>query len=210
MKKSMFCWEIPMGCIPGMRVPGRIYANEHMIQGLRSDGSLRQVANAATLPGATMASLAMPDIHFGYGLPIGGVLASRTADGVISPGGVGFDINCGVRMLATPLTMGDVKSRLRPLVEALFRHVPAGVGSAGKLHLKRQDIRNVMVTGARWAVESGYGVDQDLEHCESGGWLKGADPDRISDRALERGADQLGTLGSGNHFIEVQAVTEIH
>lgn len=208
-RRDEYVWEIPVGTIPGMHVPGRVYVDERMMASLRSDGSLRQVANAATLPGATMASLAMPDIHFGYGLPIGGVLASRTRDGVVSPGGVGFDINCGVRLVSTPLMEKDVSHRMEKIVDKLFANIPAGVGSSGKIHLTKKNLQGVLQDGARWAVRTGYGFERDTVFCESSGAMIGAAPDCISERAYERGADQLGTLGSGNHFIEVQKIVQV-
>ncbi len=202
-------WEIPIGAVPDMRVPGRIFSNLKMMHRIRNDGSLKQVAQAATLPGAVKASMAMPDIHYGYGFPIGGVLATRFDTGVISPGGVGFDINCGVRLLTTPLTEKDVRDRLDMLMARLFSSIPSGVGSKGKLHLGQSELQKVIRTGSRWAVESGYGLPEDLEFTEASGWLRGADPSDISSHACQRGENQMGTLGSGNHFIEVQMVDQI-
>ncbi|MBN1297912.1 RtcB family protein [bacterium] len=202
-------WILPMGSHPGMRVPGCIYADETMIPSILKDGSLKQVANAAGLPGATGMVLAMPDIHYGYGLPIGGILACRLTDGVISPGGVGFDINCGVRLLATQLPASHVIPVIDRLLDGLYQAVPAGVGSSGKLMLTGKEIRQVMMDGAAWAVRSGYGLQMDIDHCESNGAMKDACPEDISDHAVDRGRGQLGTLGSGNHFVEVQEIRKV-
>jgi tRNA-splicing ligase RtcB len=201
-------WEIkPFG---GMRVPGIIYSSESLMKGLEKDESLKQVANVAHLPGIVRYSLAMPDIHWGYGFPIGGVAAFDLENGIISPGGVGYDINCGCRLVATKLKYDDVKDRLENLVTALFRDIPTGVGSTGLLKLTPKEERRVLVEGAQWAVKNGYGTAEDLEATEDGGRIEGADPDRISARALERGRDQLGTLGSGNHFLEIEIVRDIY
>ena len=196
---------------PGMRVPGRIFANEKILPKIHSDQSLEQVANVAFLPGIVNYSLAMPDIHWGYGFPIGGVAATDPEEGgVISPGGVGYDINCGVRMLRTHLFEKDVRPRLRDLIIQLFNHVPCGVGQSGAIRVNNNEARKMLKQGSKWAVAQGYGVPQDLEHTEAGGVLEDADPDAVSERAYVRGADQLGTLGSGNHFLEVQAVDTIY
>ncbi len=203
-------WEIEPSYKRGMRVPGLIYADEHMIDVIGEDQSPEQVANVAFLPGIVGKSLAMPDIHWGYGFPIGGVAATRVEDGVISPGGVGFDINCGVRLLLTNLTEKEVRPKIEEIVAQLFTNVPSGVGSEGKLRLKGKEIDEVCVKGARWAVENGYGEEEDLEFTEENGCVKGADPDKVSEKAKKRGIPQLGTLGSGNHFLEVQAVDEIY
>ncbi len=203
-------WMIPTEAKPGMRVPGIIYASEELMAAIRRDASLEQVANAATLPGIVKASLAMPDIHQGYGLPVGGVVATDVADGVISPGGVGYDINCGVRLLRTNLTRAEVLPRLTELIEALYAAVPTGVGSRGRIKTDPTQKGGPALAGARWAVEQGYGEAQDLERIESRGALPGADIEAVSQRAAERGRGQLGTLGSGNHFLEVQWVEEIY
>jgi tRNA-splicing ligase RtcB len=203
-------WQVPQDYKPGMRVPGLIYADRKLFEQIEKDPAVEQVANAAFLPGITRFSLAMPDIHSGYGLPIGGVVATDTEKGVISPGGVGYDINCGVRLLRTDLTRKEIEVRLKDLVNALFTEVPTGVGSKGKIRFSRQDEKAVLVKGARWAVESGFGQAEDLLHTEAGGCLEGADPDVISDKAYERGRSQQGTLGSGNHFLEIQFVQEIY
>lgn len=205
-----YLWRIPQDAKPGMRVPGLILADESLMAQIRRDASLEQVANAATLPGIVKASLAMPDIHQGYGLPVGGVVATDAKDGVISPGGVGYDINCGVRLLRTNLTVSDVQPRLRQLIDGLYGTIPAGVGSRGKVKLTATEERRVVVKGAGWAVEQGYGILEDLQRIESGGSLPEADPDAVSQHAYERGRGQLGSLGSGNHFLEVQVVAEIY
>jgi tRNA-splicing ligase RtcB len=205
-----YLWRIPPDARPGMRVPGFIVADESLMAQIRSDASLEQLANGATLPGIVKAAFAMPDIHQGYGLPVGGVIATDATDGVVSPGAIGFDINCGVRLLATPLTEADVRPRLRDLVAALFDAVPTGVGARGRLKVGQGDLRAAAVGGASWAVERGYGRREDLERIESLGRLDGAVPDSVSARAMERGLQQLGTLGSGNHFLEVQVVDEVY
>jgi tRNA-splicing ligase RtcB len=204
-----YLWQIPRDERRGMRVPGLIVADERLIASIRTDASLEQVANGATLPGIVRAALAMPDIHQGYGLPVGGVVATDAAHGAISPGAIGFDINCGVRLVKTQLEAGDVAARMEPLVDALFGTIPTGVGSRGALTLDARMLDEVMARGAAWAVELGYGVPADLERIESGGCLDGADPGKVSERARERGRRQLGTLGSGNHFLEVQVVETI-
>ena len=203
-------WRIPRSYKKGMRVPGIVYADKTMVQQTRKEQALEQVVNVAFLPGIVNYSLAMPDIHWGYGFPIGGVAAMRVDDGVVSPGGVGFDINCGVRLLRTNLTREEVVPRIRELVESLFHNVPSGVGSKGKIKLKAGEIEKVLVRGSRWAVENGYGRPEDLEATEEKGEMKEADPTRVSGRAKERGLPQLGTLGSGNHFLEVAFVDEIY
>jgi len=202
-------WRIPRTHKPGMRVDGVIFAAPEMLEDIRSDQSPEQVANVACLPGVVGASLAMPDIHYGYGFPIGGVAATRVEDGVISPGGVGYDINCGVRLLLTHLTREEVAPRIKDLVQQLFRDVPSGVGAKGQLRLDRKELEQALRQGARWAVARGLGWNEDLERTESGGRLEQADPEALSERALERGRPQLGTLGAGNHFLEVQMVQEI-
>ena len=207
---SEYKWEIPREYRKGMRVPGIIFADEQMMQSIMQDQSLQQVINVAYLPGIVGGSLAMPDIHWGYGFPIGGVAATRVEDGVISPGGVGFDINCGVRLLRTSLKQEEVLPKLEDLVRDLFTNIPSGVGASGKIRLKPQEITGVLEKGSRWAVERGMGEEADLETSEENGCMKSADTDSVSHRARERGAPQLGTLGSGNHFVEVQAVDEIY
>ncbi|MFH1003383.1 MAG: RtcB family protein [Chloroflexota bacterium] len=202
-------WQIPRSYKKGMRVPGLVFASREMLVDITKEQALEQVANVACLPGIVGPSLAMPDIHWGYGFPIGGVAATSLKDGVVSPGGVGFDINCGVRLLRTNLLEAEVSPRIDRLVEALYRSVPSGLGSEGKIKLRRGEIDRVLVKGARWAVEQGYGWPADLETTEEGGEMAGADPERVSQRAKERGVPQLGTLGSGNHFLEVAVVDRI-
>ncbi len=192
-----------------MRVPGVIYADEKMLQQTLQDNAPEQVANVASLPGIVGRSMAMPDIHWGYGFPIGGVAATDAEEGVISPGGVGFDINCGVRLIRTDLEIEDVEPVIKELVDTLFLNVPSGVGSSGRVHVRKTDVEEVLDRGARWAVEHGYGWEKDLEHLEERGCLKGADSEKVSDRAKTRGMPQLGSLGAGNHFLEVQVVEKI-
>lgn len=202
-------WEIPQA--GKMRTRGLVYCAAEMIPELRQDQSLLQVANVATLPGIVGASLAMPDIHWGYGFPIGGVAAFDLAEGIVSPGGVGYDINCGVRLLRTNLLRPEITGRIQELVDALFSNIPSGVGSRRRdLKLTTPTLQQVLRLGAAWAVKNGFGDADDLLHIESGGTIPGADPEQVSDRALDRGRDQLGTLGSGNHFIEIGYVVEIY
>ena len=200
-------WEIPTTAKPGMRVPARLYASQPLIDSM-DRGVFDQVTNVACLPGIVRAALCMPDGHWGYGFPIGGVAAFDPESGVISPGGIGFDINCGMRAIRTSLTEADVRPRLHALVDALFRSVPAGVGEHGFVKLSRDQLRELMVKGARWCVEHGYGWKEDLDRIEGRGALPGANPDAVSERALQRGLVQLGTLGSGNHYLEIQVVPE--
>jgi len=201
-------WEVPRGRVEGMNVPGVIFASEALAQ-LIENHAVEQVANTATLPGIVRASMAMPDIHTGYGFPIGGVAAFDMNEGVISPGGVGYDINCGVRLMKTTLDRASVVSRVKELVAVLYNTVPSGVGAKGRLRLTEKEERKVLVEGARWSVRQGFGDSADLERTESGGCLDGADPDAVSERAYERGRAQQGTLGAGNHFLEIQTVDEI-
>ncbi|MFH0777030.1 MAG: RtcB family protein [Candidatus Eisenbacteria bacterium] len=201
-------WMIPK--TGRMRVPGIIYANEKMMAHIRSDKSPVQVANVAHLPGIVKYSLAMPDIHWGYGFPIGGVAATDVDGGVISPGGVGYDINCGCRLIATALELSEVRPRIKELVTALFRNIPSGVGSTGKLKLSKAEERKMLQLGARWALDKGYGQAGDIDATEEGGFMAGTNPEVVSARAFERGKEQLGTLGSGNHFLEVGFVDQIY
>ena len=203
-------WQIPAGSKPGMKVPAIIFASEKLMEQIRHDLSLEQAANAATLPGVVRAAYAMPDIHQGYGLPIGAVVATRTDGGVVTPGGVGYDINCGVRLLRTDLTGDEVSPRLKELVNLLFAEIPTGVGSRGKVRLTKENQAQPLLKGARWAVEQGMGVPEDLVYTEATGCLPGADPDSVSHKAFERGRDQAATLGSGNHFAEVQVVEHVY
>ena len=192
-----------------MRVPGIIYASDKLMKAMGKDESPKQVANVAQLPGIVKHSLAMPDMHWGYGFPIGGVAAFDINGGIVSPGGVGYDINCGCRLVVTNLRREEIRPQMAKIVNALFQHVPSGVGSRGALKLSRSEEKRVLVEGARWAVKNGYGSQGDLESMEDGGCLPGADPEAVSERALERGKDQVGTLGSGNHFLEMEIVEEI-
>jgi len=207
-KVSDNIYEVPIGYRPGMRVPGRIFVSPKLID-MVEPGTIDQVANVATLSGIVKYSMAMPDAHLGYGFPIGGVAAFREDTGVISPGGVGFDINCGVRLLRSDLQSKDVQPLISTLIDNLFEAVPSGLGSTGRLHASDQQLTEAFISGAKWAVEEGYGVKDDLLHCEENGNMKGADPSQVSIKARKRGRPQLGTIGSGNHFLEIQRVEEI-
>lgn len=204
------CWRIPKNYRPGMRVDGLIFADGGLLKHIRQDQAPEQVANVAFLPGIQHASLAMPDIHWGYGFCIGGVCATDPDEGgVISPGGVGYDINCGVRLCKTSLSYRDVKGSLRTLVEDLFRTVPTGAGKAGRYHFQGTDLDRILAEGSRALVGLGLATPGDIDMTEAGGRLDGADPHALSDRARQRGEDQCGTLGSGNHFLEVQVVDHV-
>ncbi|MCJ2511885.1 MAG: RtcB family protein [Candidatus Thermoplasmatota archaeon] len=204
-----FRYEIPSSYKHGMRTSGLIYADERMMKNVIRDNALEQVANVATLPGILKKSMAMQDIHWGYGFPIGGVAGMDTEEGVISPGGVGYDINCGVRMLTTNFTVKDVAPKLKELIDTMFTNVPSGLGSKGKVRVDSRTLTQVLEEGAKWAVESGYGWQEDLEHLEEGGGMEGADSEKVSQRAIDRGKSQLGSLGAGNHFLEIQKVDKI-
>ncbi len=204
-------WRMPKSYKEGMRVDGIIYSNERMLKDIRQDKAAEQVANVAFLPGIVKYSLAMPDIHWGYGFPIGGVAATDVDQGgVVSPGGVGFDINCGVRLVKTNLREEDVRPKLKDLVYALHNDVPAGVGSKGEIRISEHEERKLLVEGSKWVVDHGYGRQEDIDHTEENGAIKGANPDAVSSRAYERGKNQAGTLGSGNHFLEVQIIDQIY
>lgn len=203
-------WRIPQHYNEAMHVAGIVYASDELIEQIINDNSLHQVANVATLPGIVGAALGMPDIHWGYGFPVGGVAATDAETGVVSPGGIGFDINCGVRLMATELVRDQIRGQVDKLADALFKTLPSGVGGAGMRELTTHEMRDVMVQGAAWAVEDGYGRVEDLEMTEEGGCLAGADPDKVSPMAMQRGRKQLGSLGSGNHFAEVQFVEHIY
>lgn len=205
-----FRWRIPMNYMEGMRVPGLIYADENLLEHIRLDQTPQQVANAACLPGIVKYSLCMPDIHWGYGLPIGGVVATKFPSGVISPGGVGSDINCGVRLLKTELELKEVKEKLEELLQLLFQNIPSGIGSKGYLKLSQKEIEELVIEGAKWLVQKGFGWEEDIFLTEEKGHLKGADPMKVSNYAYQRGFNQIGTLGSGNHFLEIQVVEEIY
>ncbi|MCX5701583.1 MAG: RtcB family protein [Candidatus Omnitrophica bacterium] len=203
-------FRIPKSYKPGMRVPGIIYTDEKLLKDIRQDKAMEQVANVAFLPGIVKASLAMPDIHWGYGFSIGGVAATDPeAGGVISPGGVGYDINCGVRLLKTNFQYEEIKDKIKDLVYALFSDVPSGLGSKGDIRVSAREEREILVKGAKWAVEKGYGVEEDLECTEEYGAIQGADHLAVSERAYERGKAQSGTLGSGNHFLEIQVIDQL-
>lgn len=206
-KIDKYRWEVPK--TGAMRVPGIIYATESMLAGSSQNEPLKQVANVATLPGILRASLAMPDMHWGYGFPIGGVAAFDWESGVISPGGVGYDINCGVRLATTSLIENDIRPKLKELVDALFRDIPSGVGSTGPIKLSIPEVKKVLKNGSRWAVSQGLGDASDLDFTEEGGCMENADPSTVSPRAIERGKKQLGTLGSGNHFLEIGVVETV-
>ncbi len=200
-------WEIPRQ--GAMRVPAVVYASERLLEDIRRDLTLTQARNVACLPGIRKASYVMPDAHQGYGFPIGGVAAFDLDEGVISPGGVGYDINCGVRLLATDYREKDIAARRKALLAEIFKEVPAGVGKGGVTKLSRGVLREILAEGAEWAVRNGFGFPEDLERTEEGGRMREADPGGLSDRAMERGIPQLGTLGAGNHFLEIQKVAEI-
>src|SRR5438477_5470455 len=203
-KISNTIWELPATYKEGMRVPARIIATEKLVREM-DEAVYQQISNVATLPGITRYALCMPDGHSGYGFPIGGVAAMDVHEGgVISPGGIGFDINCGMRLVITNLSIDDVQPRLKEIVDLLFQRVPAGVGSHGFLKISRDEFRDVVEQGARWCVEHDYGWKEDLEVTEETGCISGADAAKISERALDRGYNQIGTLGSGNHYLEIQ------
>lgn len=205
------CYRIPKTYKPGMRVDGHIYANEKLLEAIRQDQAPEQVANVAMLPGIQVASIAMPDIHWGYGFCIGGVCATDPEEGgVISPGGVGYDINCGVRLVRTNLFLNDVQPRLKELVKQLFYTIPSGVGRTGKYKFDPAETRRLMGEGPKFVIDRGLGVPRDLDHTEAHGFIEGCDPQLVSDHAVKRGSEQCGTLGSGNHFLEVQVVDSIY
>ncbi len=210
MKKiNDFLWEIDADERPGINVPVRVYANETLVKLIQRDRTLQQATNAAMLPGMIRNMLIMPDGHEGYGFPVGGVAAFDADNGIVSPGVVGFDINCGVRLIKTNLTVSDVKPRLSQLMDRLFKNVPSGVGSEIKLGFSQSDLKNIASEGVRYVIEKGYGFKEDLERIEEHGCMAGADPDKVSDLANKRGVKQIGTLGAGNHFLEVQKVEQI-
>ncbi|MDI6733978.1 MAG: RtcB family protein [Patescibacteria group bacterium] len=208
-KISDFIWEIPQSYQQDMRVPARIFASEKILRDVLKDESLEQVVNVSTLPGIQKYSYAMPDIHEGYGFPIGGVAAMDINEGVISPGGIGFDINCGVRLLRTEKTFDEIKNKISEFTSAIYKEVPSGVGVGGRFKMVNKELDAVLAYGAEEMLKKGYAMEDDLKNCESGGCLKEADPGLVSKRAKDRGRDQLGTIGAGNHFIEIQKVQEI-
>ncbi|MGD2294744.1 MAG: RtcB family protein [Candidatus Aminicenantes bacterium] len=203
-----YTWEIPKS--GNMKVPTVIYTSSKLLEGVKRDRTLQQAQNVACLPGILKTAYVMPDAHQGYGFPIGGVAAFDLEQGIISPGGVGYDINCGVRLLKTDYTEGDIHEKRKPLLTEIFKEVPAGVGKGGITRLNRNILLEVCVKGAEWAVENGYGWREDLKRTEENGRMKEADPGHLSPRAIERGIPQLGTLGAGNHFLEIQKVVEIY
>ena len=194
----------------GMKVPVKIYADEPLLQKMLSDRTIMQARNVASIPGIVSHSVVLPDGHEGYGFPVGGVAAMDAEEGMISPGGVGYDINCGVRLLRSNLTEQTVRSKLKDLVNDLFSSIPSGVGSKGAVRLTNSELDEVLVNGVNWAIDHGYGSSDDSDVCEENGNISGADPNKVSDKARKRGAPQLGSLGSGNHFLEIQKVAEIH
>ncbi|MFO7619533.1 MAG: RtcB family protein [Thermoplasmata archaeon] len=208
-KLDDYRFEIPMSYKKGMRTSGVIFADAKMMEQVKKDNAPEQVANVAFIPGILGRSMAMPDIHWGYGFPIGGVAATDFEEGVISPGGVGFDINCGVRLVRTNLSEADVKDKVAKLIDSMFENVPSGLGSKGKVRLDPAQLNDVLDTGSEWAVENGYGWESDIAHTEENGQMKNADNSFVSHDAKKRGAPQLGSLGAGNHFLEVQRVDEI-
>jgi tRNA-splicing ligase RtcB len=209
IQKSSFLWEIPEDFKPGMRVPARIVAEEALLDAIMDDRSLQQLVNVTFLPGILKAAFVMPDVHEGYGFPIGGVAATEYPGGVISPGGIGYDINCGVRLLTSPLYAEDIRPAVPELVKVLNEHIPSGMGTPGRFVLNQKEIDQVLTEGSEWAIRHGYGTYEDLIHTESRGRLMQADPSAVSQRAKQRGLDQLGTIGSGNHFVEVDYVDRI-
>jgi tRNA-splicing ligase RtcB len=205
-----YLYEVPQSYRHDMRAPARFYSDPELLEGALDDKSLEQLVNTATLPGIVKYALAMPDIHQGYGFPIGGVVATELPNGIISPGGVGYDINCGVRLLATHLHREEIDPYLDDLASALYANCPSGVGKGGNIHLKAGELERLVEEGARWALKRGYATEADLERTEERGRLEGADAGKVSQRAKERGKDQVGTLGAGNHFIEVDVVVEVY
>lgn len=206
---SDFLWEIPESTRSDMLVPARLYATEEGLEAILEDDSLDQLINVATLPGIQKAAIAMPDAHQGYGFPIGGVAATKYPEGIISPGGIGYDINCGVRLLATEADYDEIKGEMGNLARELYQSVPAGAGKSGPINLSHNEFDRLLQRGAEWAVENGYGSSADLEYVEANGKLEHADPTVISQRAKQRGQDQAGTIGGGNHFLEVDRVSKI-
>ncbi|MEE9511502.1 MAG: RtcB family protein [Nitrosopumilaceae archaeon] len=209
-KVGQLTYKIEPDSSQGMRVPVTIYANENLLEKMMSDRTIRQAINVSSIPGIVGSSVVLPDGHEGYGFPVGGVAAMDAEEGMISPGGVGYDINCGVRLLRTGLKENEVRPKLKDLVTDLFNSVPSGVGSKGAIKLNQSQLDEVLVKGVGWAINNGYGNKEDAEVCEENGSIDNADPDKVSDRAKKRGAPQLGSLGSGNHFLEIQKVAEIH
>ncbi len=209
IKLSNFIYQLPKETLKGQRVPVYFYLSDKLL-GLLEEDAIRQAGNAATLPGVEKAIYVMPDVHVGYGFPVGGVMATDIEEGIISPGSIGYDINCGVRLIATNLSVDKVQPVRRELMQEILKNVPAGVGSTGRLKLSKGELSEVAIRGARWAIEKGFGFEEDLLRIESGGALPNADPSKVSDFAFQRGSEELGTVGSGNHFVEVQYVDEVY
>lgn len=210
VRLNPWLYEVPKGFRSDMRVPARVYADDALLEAALRDRSMEQLVNTTTLPGVVRYTLAMPDMHQGYGFPIGGVAATLLPKGVISPGGVGYDINCGVRLLSSQIRADELRPHLTTLMNVLFNKVPAGVGRGGKVHLSPRDMDRVLETGSRWVVKKGYGTQDDLDHTEERGSMAGGDASHVSPRAKKRGANQLGSLGAGNHFLEIGEVVEIY
>ena len=206
---ATYVWEIPKGYRDDIRVPARVYASQTLLEQALTDRSIEQLLNATTLPGVVGYAIAMPDVHQGYGFPVGGVAATALPSGVISPGSIGYDINCGVRLLASELTVEMVEPYLDELATTLYRRCPSGLGEGGLIRLRDDDLDEVLARGAQWCLEQDLATAEDVLHTEASGWLRGADPGQVSQRAHERGRGQLGTLGSGNHFLEVDRVADI-
>lgn len=202
-------WELPKEAKPGMRVPARLYLSKPLLENVE-EGAIEQIANVAFLPGIQKHSIALPDMHYGYGFPIGGVAALDYEDGGMSPGGIGFDINCGVRLLRSNLKEEQVRPRMKNIVDTIFKNVPSGLGSKGKIRLTTSELKDLLEEGARWAVGKGYGTQKDIMRLEEQGRLAGADSSKVSEKALKRGAPQIGSLGAGNHFLEIQRVEKIY
>ena len=208
-KINDYIWEIPKSYRSDMRVPGKIFASEKILADILKDESLEQVINVATLPGIQKYSMAMPDIHEGYGFPIGGVAAMDVENGVISPGGIGFDINCGVRLLKSAKTYDEIKDKIPELTAAIYKEAPSGVGRSGRLKLVNKELDKILAKGVGQMLEAGYATEDDVKNCESEGKLAEADPELVSKHAKDRGRDQIGTLGAGNHFVEIQRVDKV-
>jgi tRNA-splicing ligase RtcB len=202
-------WRLPKTAKKGMQVPALLFLSKKLLDDVE-EGAIEQVANITFLPGIYKHSIALPDMHFGYGFPIGGVAALDIDNGGLSPGGIGFDINCGVRLLRTNLELNDIENKIPQMLDAIFKNVPSGLGSKGKVRLNKEELKHVLENGAKWAVENGYGTEKDLKHLEENGCMQGADADKVSEKALKRGMPQLGSLGAGNHFLELQRVDKIY
>lgn len=209
-KIEPYVWEIPREFKPGMRVPGRVYADEALLEKMRSDQTLIQCSNVAHLPGIYKWAITMPDGHEGYGFPIGGVAATDYEEGVLSPGGVGYDINCGVRLIKTNLDVEEIQPVIDSLIETIFRYVPSGLGSKGRIRVSMSELDRAVSEGVEWAVKNGYGWPEDIEYCEERGCMETADPTKVSSTAKSRGVGQIGSLGSGNHFLEIEVVDRIY